>query len=186
MEKKILDLGCGSQKLTRKKCFPNYDFRGKVIGLDINKNEETDIICDLNKGKIPFKNNEFDIVYTSHCLEHLDNITKILSEIHRILKPGGYFLVRVPHISYINSLGDLSHKRLFGYSSFDYLFLKYHEQLKNEPLFKLIKRRTIFGKFYKNIGIEFLANKFPTLYNNFFTGIFQAREMHWELRKLIE
>lgn len=178
---KILDLGCGDNKLANKDKFPNYDFNGEVIGLDFN--EPADVVHDLNK-KLPFKDNTFDIVYTHHVLEHIENIINLLKEVHRILKKGGYFLICVPHISYLDSLGDLSHKRLFSYSSLDFMIFGKHSQLRTSEKFELIKRKIVFGKLHKILGIEFLANKFPHLYNGFFMGIFPAREIRWELRKL--
>ena len=147
-KRKILDIGCGDKKLSGKENFSNYNFIGDVIGLDLNKTRQTDIVYDLNKGKLPFKNNDFDIVYTSHCLEHVQNIVPLLLDIYRILKKGGHLLIRVPHVSYIDSLGDLTHVRLFSYSSLDFLFFKYHQQLRNDEIFKLIKRKIVFGKFY--------------------------------------
>ncbi len=184
-KRKILDLGCGQNKLAHKYKFPNYDFEGDVIGLDFIKTERVDVVYDLNKGNLPFKDNTFDIVYTHHCLEHLEskNIIKIIFEVYRILKKGGVFLVRVPHLSYINSLGDLTHQRLFGWNSMDIVIFGIHAQLRDKKLFRLVKRKIVFSKFYRMIGIESLANHFPEIYNCFFTGIFQAREMHFELEK---
>ncbi len=181
--KKILDLGCSDIKLNRIGLFPDYNFNGKSYGLDLNKTSDTDVICDLNNEKIPFENNIFDIVYSSHCLEHIKNIIPVLYDVHRVLKKGGYFLIIVPHVSYLDSRADLTHIQYFGYSTFDFLFVKYHSQLKNNVAFKLIKRRILFGNLYRKIGIEFLANKFPSIYNGFFTGIFPAKEMLWELEK---
>jgi len=182
-KRRILDLGCGNKKLAHKDRFPNYNFKGEVIGLDLNNTEQTDVVCNLNKEKIPFEANTFDIVYTHHCLEHIENIVKVLLDIHRVLKKGGYFLIRVPHISYIDSMGDLTHIRLFSYSSLNFLTQGDHAQLKNSEMFKLIKRKIVFGRIHRSVGIEFLANLFPNIYNGFFMGIFPAREMHFELKK---
>lgn len=182
-KRKILDLGCGDKKLSYKDRFPGYNFRGEVIGLDLNETDQTDVVCDLNKEKIPFKANTFDIVYAHHCLEHIENIVDVLLGVHRVLKKGGYFLIRVPHVSYIDSTGDLTHVKLFSYGSLNFLIQRDHAQLKNKERFKLIKRKIIFGRLYKSLGIEYLANRFPSIYNGFFTGIFIAREMHFELEK---
>ena len=187
-KRKILDLGCGDNTLAHKDRFPNYNFNGEVTGLDRkkrtkNKKEKTYIAHDLNKGNLPFENNYFDIVYAHHCLEHIENIVDVLLDVHRILKKGGYFLIRVPHVSYIDSIGDLTHVRLFSYSSLNFLTQRDHAQLKNKEIFKLIKRKIVFGRIYRSIGIELLANRFPNIYNGFFTGIFPAREMHFELEK---
>lgn len=183
LKRKILDLGCGNNKLSYRNKFPSYDLEGEAIGLDFKKTDQTDIICDLNKGKLPFKDNTFDIVYTHHVLEHLENVIPILLEVHRVLKKGGYFLICVPHISYIDSLGDLSHKRLFSYASLDFLIFGKHSQLEFNEKFKLIRRRIVFGRLYRALGIEFLANKFSSAYNALFMGIFPAKEMLWELEK---
>lgn len=40
--------------------------------------------------------NEYDFVYSSHCLEHLTNVEESLTNWVRILKPGGYLFVIVP------------------------------------------------------------------------------------------
>ena len=38
----------------------------------------------------------FDIVYCSHVLEHIPDDRKAMSEIFRVLKPGGWALIQVP------------------------------------------------------------------------------------------
>ena len=48
-------------------------------------------ICDL-----PFKENEFDIVFCNHVLEHISNDTKAIKELYRVLKPGGFGIFQIP------------------------------------------------------------------------------------------
>jgi len=45
---------------------------------------------------IPFENNSYDIVICNHVLEHVPNDKKAMSEILRILKPGGFAILQVP------------------------------------------------------------------------------------------
>ena len=45
---------------------------------------------------LPFQDNELDVVICSEVLEHLEDYNKAIQEIHRVLKPGGYFLASVP------------------------------------------------------------------------------------------
>lgn len=40
---------------------------------------------------IPFEDSSFDVVIANHMLYHVQDIDKALSEIHRVLKSGGYF-----------------------------------------------------------------------------------------------
>jgi SAM-dependent methyltransferase len=61
----------------------------------------------------------YDWVYSSHCLEHIDNIELALVNWWRILKPGGYLILSVPHRDYyekkhtLPSVGNRSHKYYF-------------------------------------------------------------------------
>lgn len=45
----------------------------------------------------PFKDEEFDFVYSSHCLEHLDKPGHFYLENMRVVKKGGFIIIAVPH-----------------------------------------------------------------------------------------
>ena len=45
---------------------------------------------------IPFSDETYDVVICNHVLEHVDDDTKAMSEIYRILKPGGFAILQVP------------------------------------------------------------------------------------------
>ncbi|TXD46873.1 class I SAM-dependent methyltransferase [Polaribacter sp. IC073] len=57
-------------------------------------------ICDL-----PFNENEFDVVFCNHVLEHITNDTKAMQELYRVLKPGGFGIFQIPQ--------DLSREKTF-------------------------------------------------------------------------
>lgn len=46
--------------------------------------------------RIPFDDNYFDRVVVIHVLEHLPDLPTAISEVHRVLKPGGIFSVVLP------------------------------------------------------------------------------------------
>lgn len=48
-------------------------------------------ICNL-----PFKENSFDIVFCNHVLEHIEDDYKAMSELFRVLKPGGMGIFQIP------------------------------------------------------------------------------------------
>ena len=58
-------------------------------------------------GKLKFDQNLFDLVTCFGTLHHIPNVTFVLSELIRVLKPGGYLLLREPIIS----LGDWNKPR---------------------------------------------------------------------------
>ena len=45
---------------------------------------------------IPFPENSFDIIFCNHVLEHVKDDKKVMSEILRVLKPGGWAILQVP------------------------------------------------------------------------------------------
>jgi SAM-dependent methyltransferase len=46
--------------------------------------------------QIPFEQNTFDAVLCNHVLEHVRDDIKAISEINRVLKPGGFAILQVP------------------------------------------------------------------------------------------
>lgn len=94
-EKKILDFGCGTgiyAKILSNKCakVKGFDISPKM--LEIAKRNNLDLDFRLGSGyKIPFKE-KFDVVNSSLVVHYLDNWDKMLKEVKRVLKKGGYFV----------------------------------------------------------------------------------------------
>lgn len=84
---KKLNLGCG------------IDYKTGYVNVDFHSHVNIDVQHDLNSIPFPFMNEEFDFIYASHILEHLDKPFVIMTELHRILKPGGRLHIKVPHFS---------------------------------------------------------------------------------------
>ncbi|MGM5631303.1 methyltransferase domain-containing protein [Apibacter raozihei] len=45
---------------------------------------------------LPFKDDEFDVVFCNHVLEHIEDDSKAMSELYRVMKPGGWGIFQVP------------------------------------------------------------------------------------------
>jgi SAM-dependent methyltransferase len=96
---KKLNLGCGQ-------------FRKEgYINLDISPLSKADIIHNLEIFPYPFDEDTFDLIEADHLLEHLTNPFGVMSELHRIAKPGGIIHIRVPHFS--RGFTHPEHKRGF-------------------------------------------------------------------------
>jgi SAM-dependent methyltransferase len=76
-------------------------FKGQ--GIDIGAGNDPQINCtpwDKEQGDAQkmqgVLDNEYDFVYSSHCLEHMVDVKESLSNWIRILKPGGLIYITVP------------------------------------------------------------------------------------------
>ncbi len=105
--KKILDIGCGRKKLPGS------------IGLDQLHLPGVDIVADLGK-TLPFKDGEFDVIYSNQVLEHVDNLIGLVEEINRILKPGGMLVAHVPYFRSSWASIDPTHVRQFTINTMNY------------------------------------------------------------------
>lgn len=105
--KKILNQGCGYQ---------NRELG--EIGIDTNFACKPDVCGDIQD--LPFKDESFDRITSTHVLEHIPNIVKTMNEAWRVLKPNGKFNIRVPLFPTIGSIADPSHVRYFIPATFDY------------------------------------------------------------------
>lgn len=99
-EIKILDFGCGDGNtvLFIRKHFP----KATIFGIDVSEKSideakakqihNTDFLA-FNGNKIPFKDQEFDVVFTSMVFHHIEHKLhpSILNEIYRVLKKSGRF-----------------------------------------------------------------------------------------------
>lgn len=105
--KRILDIGCGRNKL-----------QGS-IGLDQVALPGVDVVADLNK-RLPFAHEAFEVVYSDQVLEHIPKIVGLIEEIHRILIPGGIMVAHVPYFRSSWAAIDPTHIRQFTLNSLDY------------------------------------------------------------------
>ena len=68
---------------------------------------------------LPFADQSQDAVYSSHCLEHIDDYKTALLDWFRVLKVGGYMIIAVPHFQLyekkkeIPSRWNPDHKRFY-------------------------------------------------------------------------
>lgn len=91
--KLILNLGSGIRKV-----------RKDVVNIDFYPFNGVDILADLCQ--LPFKDNSVDAIVNEFVLEHVKNPQAIISEMRRVLKPGGLIYVSVPFLISFHSSPD--------------------------------------------------------------------------------
>jgi predicted SAM-dependent methyltransferase len=53
-----------------------------------------DVHFDLHKA--PFADNSYDVIFCNHVLEHVEDAHQCMTELYRIMKPGGWGIFQVP------------------------------------------------------------------------------------------
>lgn len=118
-----LDIGCG---LRKKKGF---------IGMDIIP--EADIQHNLLDFPYPFKESSIEEIYCNHVLEHFreddwmgyNEISDIIKEFMRILKPDGKAIIIVPSPQSQDAIRE-THKTVYGYRRLEKIFKRYFKVVK--------------------------------------------------------
>lgn len=169
-KKKILSVGCGTgQELI---ALSHY---GKVVGLDIDS--VTISLCKkqgfcVEKGDIcepPFKDETFDIIVAMDVIEHIENDSKAIESLFKLLKKGGKLLITVPACPFLwstyDEMGEFPHYRRYTYLSL-YRLLSSRFTIKklsyyNFFLFPLvfIMRKMNFGFYQQLSQPSFFMNK---------------------------
>ena len=179
--KKILDLGCGNQK------------KIGAIGIDINPVTSADIIHDLNKFPYPFEESTFDEIYVDNVIEHLDNVVKVMEEIHRISKPDGIIVIKVPYFRSRHAFSDPTHKHFFtvdAFTVFNHTHIHHSLYPYSQCLFNTIKivfhenfHNTGFKGFLKRLFLHF-SNKYPLFYEHHLSHFFPLDELTFYLKTI--
>lgn len=93
---KICDAGCGKGRYLKRLSakYPDNEY----FALDISERVMENITFPIRKEtgrltQIPYPDASFDLVYACESLEHAVNLGGALNELHRILKPGGQFII---------------------------------------------------------------------------------------------
>lgn len=94
---RVLEIGCGQEK-----AFPH--FIGYDSGHHFGKGA-ADIVGDAADLSL-FADNSFDAVFSSHVLEHMENMQTAIDEWGRVIKPGGYLCLYVPSANLYPKVGE--------------------------------------------------------------------------------
>jgi predicted SAM-dependent methyltransferase len=126
--KEVLHIGCGETPL------PEWFGSVHETRLDIAPHVKPDIVADM--AHIPDGLGPFDVVYSSHSLEHLypHDGDSCLAGCLRVLKPDGKIVINVPDLEGLSPTDDVLYKCPGGEEvrAWD-LFYGYRPALKDYP-----------------------------------------------------
>jgi predicted SAM-dependent methyltransferase len=142
-DKSKINLACGN-------VYINGD---QWINLDYNPRDSSVHQADL-LGKLPLKDNNADLVYCSHFLEHIPRklVTSFLAECYRVLEPGGIIRLVLPDLenmcrNYLLYRDSAEHEKA------DFLVLEIVDQCVR------MDSGGELGRFYRHIKSNLHANK---------------------------
>src|SRR5262245_32431842 len=108
-QRRVLDAGCGSGEF-----LPFFIRLGfETFGIDLSlqatqrvrsRSPESIVSVGSLDGDLWFRSDYFDFVWSTEVLEHLFDVEHALREIHRVLKPGGLFVLTTPYHGLLKNL----------------------------------------------------------------------------------
>ncbi len=175
---RVLDLGCGRAKTEG------------AIGIDVNRDSDADIIHDLNDLPYPFLDDTFDRIICSGIIEHVDDVVRVMEELHRVSRPNGVIEIMTPYFSSVDAWTDPTHKHYFSSRSFDYFTgefpeysfysrARFRKQRVDIQFWSLPRLFNIRPQHW--LGAKLLADQAPMIYERFFAFIFPAQRIYFEL-----
>ena len=160
MSGRMLDFGCGN------KPYRSLFEVDEYVGLDTHDSghdhthDEIDVFYDGKR--IPFDDAYFDSVLSSEVFEHVFNLPEVLTEIARVVKPGGHLLITIPFVWEEHEVPyDFARYTSFGISSllrdagFEIVVLKRTTRYL-ETIFQSINAYIVKGLFRSNRYVKVL------------------------------
>ncbi|HEY6333796.1 MAG TPA: class I SAM-dependent methyltransferase [Blastocatellia bacterium] len=175
---RVLDIGCGVNKVPG------------AIGMDANPRTNADVVHDLDKPPYPFSDNEFDIVIGRHVMEHVHEPLAVLTELHRITRPGGVVKILVPHWTNPDWASDLTHRNHLNSYSFDRFTENAALDSGTGAMFRLVSRQVSLLKIWKAMGFQFIVNldqRSPKyafcrrIWEHYLNAVVRGKEIYFEL-----
>ena len=110
--KKALEVGCGGGILCEEIAMMGFETTGidpseHSLNIAVNHARESGLNIKYEEGTgeaLPYGDGSFDVVFCCDVLEHVRDLPKVISEICRVLKPGGAFVFDTLNRTFISKL----------------------------------------------------------------------------------
>jgi ubiquinone/menaquinone biosynthesis C-methylase UbiE len=98
---RILEIGCGIGTVVHELAKQGYDVRGtdiSQVAIEYGRGKYGDIRLEVQSAEgLAFGDTSFDVVLSFDLFEHIARVDLHVSEVHRVLKAGGYYLFQTPN-----------------------------------------------------------------------------------------
>jgi SAM-dependent methyltransferase len=115
------------------------------INVDISN--KADISLDVGKDPLPFADSSVDVIFSYHTLEHIPDYLFALSEIHRVLKHGGRFLVGLPYVT-LTKYHLVNPYHLHNFNEYSFYFFDVHKLKGSAAEENAIMFKRVFHRFH--------------------------------------
>ena len=115
---RILEIGCGIGSVVFELSRKGHDVRGIDISgeaIEYGRKKYGDIRLEVQAAEaLPYADESFDAVLSFDLFEHIAAIDRHISEVSRVLRPGGYYLFQTPN-KYSNVIYETVWTRSFAW-----------------------------------------------------------------------
>lgn len=192
--KDLLEVGCGLGLEMAKLAELGFNVTGidispraiELCNLYLNKKNLNGLAEIQNAEKMNFRDEYFDIVYSSGVLQHTPNIHRSISEIYRVLKPGGkVFIILYHKYSWFNLLQKVSGKNI-EFEDKDAPIINSYSKNEVKTLFKNYQNIIVETEYYHPLP-TMRKGCMPFVFNKFFVPVMKTmpiniiRKFGWHL-----
>ena len=185
----VLELGCGNQKKHQ-----------TAIGIDSRDFACVDIVGEIFDVLADLPDCSVSAIYAYHFIEHVDDLSSLLTELVRVCCIDGTIELSVPHFSNPFFYSDPTHKKTFGLYTLAYffeseLFRRPIPDYSRIPAASLISVDLVFKSYRPNYIRHTLKFFFSCivnlnswtqeLYEEMGSGVFSCYEINYLVKKMV-
>lgn len=105
---RILEVGAGPTNTTSAFLATLAELHGIDVDDEVRTNADVAASYLIQQGRYPIADSTFDVAVSNYVVEHVSDPDLHLSEISRILKPGGHYVFRTPNLLHYVALASRS------------------------------------------------------------------------------
>ncbi len=135
--KRVLDIGCGKGRFLR--VFREQEPAAEYWGLDISEEMLRFVPPEIHTRRgsmteLPFEDAFFDAAYATESLEHAVEIGRAVSEMCRVVKPGGRIAIIDKNAAAWGRLKTPEWEKWFGRKELERLLARHCRQVSSRPI----------------------------------------------------